>query len=260
MENTNFVSKWSENKILIGLLAVVFVGVIVWLGTAAANNLKKYQFIGKPEQRDSIYVRGEGKIIAVPDIALINVGVFTEKPTVQAAQQENTTKMNKLIASLKELGVEAKDIQTTEYNISPRYDYTEGKRVMRGYEVSQNVGVKVRNLDKIDKILAKAGAEGANQIRGLQFDIDEPEKLRQEARILALTNAKEKAIALANATGIKLGKIITFSEEFAEPLPMYRSEMMALGAGGGAEMAAPTIEKGSLEIKAVMAVSYEIGY
>src|SRR5690606_26908355 len=106
------------------------------------------------------------------------------------AQRENTRIMNQLISDVKSLGVEDKDIQTTAYNVFPNYDWNNGKQSLRSYSVSQNVHVKIRDLDKIADVLGKAGALGANQIGGINFTIDEPEKLKEQAREEAIRNAK----------------------------------------------------------------------
>lgn len=233
-------------------------GIFVFLGTIVANNLKGYQYIGKPTaERDTIAISGQGKVTGIPDIATISVGLQTEKPDVKSAQTENTTKMNRLIANLKNLGIESKDIQTSYYNIYPQYDWTSGKQILRGYQVSQGVTVKIRNLSKIGEILASAGEGGANQVSGLSFNIDDPEALRQEARVKALENAKEKADALAHVAGVKLGEIVSFSEYAETPIPMYKSYSDMGGIGGG-EGAAPTVESGSMDIVINVTVSYEI--
>ena len=234
------------------------VGLFAVFGTIVANNLKGYQYIGKPSaERDTIAISGEGKVTAIPDIATIDVGLMTEKSDVKNAQLENTTKMNRLIANLKNLGVDSKDIQTSYYNIYPQYDWPNGKQILRGYQVSQGVTVKIRNLDKIGDILAAAGEGGANQVSGLSFDIDDPEVLRQEARVKALENAKEKAEALARVAGIGLGKIVSFSEYASTPYSAYKS-MDALGIGGGGAVPSPTVEAGSMDIVIDVTVSYEI--
>jgi hypothetical protein len=233
--------------------------ISVFLATIIANNLKSYRYIGKPTaERDTIAISGEGKVTGIPDVATIDVGLLTEKPDVQSAQIENTTKMNKLIATLKNLGVANNDIQTSDYNIYPQYDYTNGKQVLQGYQVSQSVTVKIRNLDKVGDILAAAGQGGANQVSGLSFSIDDPEALKQEARVKALENAKTKAEALAKVAGVGLGKIVSFSESSTTPPIMYKSMDLSAGIGGGGAMPTPTVQSGSMDIVVDVTVSYEI--
>jgi len=253
-----FWPSWKTNKLFTIFVIFLVLGVLAVLGTVVAKNLKSYQYIGKPTaERDTIAISGEGKVTGIPDIAAIEVGLVTEKKDVASAQKENTLKMNRLIKNLKNLGIEDKDIQTSYYNIYPQYDWPDGKQVLRGYQVNQSVSVKIRNLDKIGDILTAAGEGGANQVSGLSFNIDDPEKLRQEARIKALENAKEKADALAKVAGVKLGKVVSFSEYAETPAPMYKA-MEGLGIGGGGEMPAPTVEKGSMDIIVNVTVSYEI--
>ncbi|MBI5071620.1 SIMPL domain-containing protein [Candidatus Falkowbacteria bacterium] len=257
MENCCWPS-WKNNKLFTILIVLVMIGLFGLLATIVTNNLKSYRYIGKPTaERDTIAISGEGKVTAIPDIATIDVGLMTEKSDVKSAQLENTTKMNRLIANLKNLGVESKDIQTSYYNIYPQYDWPNGKQVLRGYQVSQGVTVKIRNLDKIGDILAAAGEGGANQVSGLSFNIDDPEALRQEARVKALENAKTKAEALAKVAGVGLGKIVSFSEYASTPYSAYKS-MEALGLGGGGAAPSPTVEAGSMDIVIDVTVSYEI--
>lgn len=247
---------WKTNKIFTVAVLSLLLGILVVLGTMIAKNLKGYQYIGKPTaERDTITISGQGKVTAVPDIAVIEVGLMTEKSDVASAQKENTLKMNRLIKNLKVLGVEDKDIQTSYYNIYPQYDWPNGRQVLRGYQVNQGVSIKIRNLSKIGDILAAAGEGGVNQVSGLSFNIDEPEKLRQEARIKALEAAKEKAEALAEAAEVKLGKIVSFSE-YSETPPVPYKSYESLGLGGGGSV--PEIEKGTLDIVVNVTVSYEI--
>lgn len=254
----NFWPSWKSNKVFTVVVLLVLLGLLAVLGTVVANNMKNYQYIGRPSaERDTIAIFGEGKITAIPDIATVDVGLTTEKPDVKTAQAENTKKMNSMIAQLKGFGVDAKDIQTSYYNIYPQYDWPNGKQVLRGYQVSQGVTVKIRDLGKIGDILAAVGEGGANQVSGLSFNIDDPEALRQEARIKALDNAKEKAEALAKVAGVSLGKIVSFSEYSASPVPLYKS-VDSLGMGGGGVAAAPTVESGSMDIVVDVTVSYEI--
>lgn len=259
MSEKTFWPTWQENKVFTILVALVLLIVIVIGAVMVANGIKQYNYIGKAKtERDTIAIAGEGKVVAIPDIATIQLGLMTEKKTVAAAQKENTDKMNQLVKQLKDQGVEAKDIQTSAYSIYPQYDWVDGKQILRGYQVSQTVTVKIRNLDKIGDILGIAGSLGLNQVGGLSFDVDEPEKLRQEARIKALENAREKANALADIMDVKLGKVVSFNESSQYPSPIYKSYAMDSGIGGGAAVPAPDIQSGSMEIIIDATVVYEI--
>ncbi len=230
---------------------------VVYLGVTAMNAVKQNSYIGRPDAaRDTISISAEGKVTALPDIATISVGVQTENKSVSSAQKENTTKMNAIIEKVKSFGLTAEDIKTSNYSIYPQYDYVNGRQVERGYMVTQNIDVKVRSLDKIGEILSAVGSLGANQVGGVAFTIDEPEELRQQARIKALEAAKKKAQALADAAGVKLGKVVGFSEneEYA-PAPAYYAKDAGLGMGGDGT---PSIQSGSQDVVVDVTVLYEI--
>lgn len=248
-----------NNKILTALASVVLLAGAVYLGILSWNAAKAHNYIGvSAEQRHSIMINGEGKVTGAPDVALVQLGYEAEKKTVAEAQKENTEKMNSIIDKLKnKFAIEAKDIKTINYNIYPNYDWVDGKQNLRGYKVSQTISVKVRAMDKVNQILDEAGKTGLNQIGGLSFEIDDPEALRQEARELALKQAKEKAESLAKIAGVNLGRIISFSESSAGE-PSYYDYKSSYAMGGGGETAAPAVEAGSTEISVIAAVEYEI--
>jgi uncharacterized protein len=243
-------------RALRALFALLALGLFLYVTLLARNAAKQHDYIGRPEsQRDTISISAEGKVTALPDIASISIGVMTEKKTVADAQKENTAKMNAIIAKLKDLGVASGDITTTNYSIYPQYDWIDNRQTERGFQVSQNVDVKVRDLEKIGDILAAVGELGANQVGGVNFTIDEPEELRQQARLEALENAKVKAQELADAAGVTLGRVVGFSEDAGYVPPPVFYDRAAEGFGGGAS---PKIEPGSQEVAVNVTVIYEI--
>jgi hypothetical protein len=240
--------------VAVGLLLAV---VIAYLGLLARNAAKSYDYIGRPTAtRDTIAIEADGKVTAVPDIARLSIGVQTEKKTVGTAQKENTAKMNAIIDKLKALNVERADIKTTSYTIYPAYDWVDGRQIDRGYVVNQSVDVKIRDLDSVGQVLAAVAELGANQVSGVNFTIDDPEELQQQARLKGLEAAKKKAEALASAAGVKLGKIVGFSEGVSQTPYPY----MAYGKGGGVAMeaAAPIAEPGTQDVIVHVSVVYEI--
>lgn len=239
-------------------MCLALLALASWLGFKAWNEAKQHRFIGVPIERNTITVSGEGKVVGIPDVALIDLGMTVERPKVADAQKENTRVMNELIAKLKTMGVDAKDIQTTSYTVYPSYDWNNGKQTLRGYTVSQNVHVKVRNLEKVGDIIGSAGELGANQIGGIQFSVDEPEELKEQARLEAIENAKAKARDLAQAADVKLVRVVSFQESYNQPVPMPYYDKMALGMGGAEAAPAPSVEAGSNEIVANVTLTYEI--
>lgn len=241
-------------------MALAFLMLAVWLGFKARNESKMHRFIGVPIERNVISISGEGRVVGIPDVATVDLGTNVEKKTVAEAQKENSRVMDQLIADVKAMGVESKDIQTTSYNVFPNYDWNDGKQTLRSYSVTQNVHVKVRNLDKVGDILGKAGQLGANQIGGISFAVDEPEHLKAEARDEAIMNAKEKAEALARAAGVELVRVVSFNESYGGgvPMPYYAKEAYGMGGDVATQAAAPSVEAGSSEIIANVTMTYEI--
>jgi len=251
---------WCDHGV--GRVAAIAGSALLIVATIAGlllvrNWYKSYDYIGVPETRDMISIEGVGKVTVVPDIATFSIGVLTEKPTVAVAQKDNSDKMNAIVKALKDLGVKDEDIQTSQYNIYPQYDWLDNRQNLRGYQVSQDVMVKVRDLDRVGDIFAKAGELGANAVGGLQFTVDDPEAAKQEARVEAIQQAQEKAKFLADQTGIKLGKIVSFYEYSPETGgPIYTAKAMDVGLGGGG--GAPEIQTGSNEVIVNVNVSYEV--
>lgn len=233
--------------------------LLFFFAASACKDIKLAKSAGKaPVEQKTITIDGTGKVTAAPDIGTVDVGFITEGKNVQTIQQENVIKMNKLVGTIKKLGIEDKDIQTSQYSIYPQYDYTNGKSVLSGYTVSQSVTIKIRDLTKVSDVLSRAGESGANQVGGLNFTFDDPENLKVQARDKAITNAKTKAETLAKSLGIKLGRIVGFTESGSSPspYPLYKSDM-AYGLGGAAP-AAPQIETGSEDITSDVSITYEI--
>ena len=242
--------------ILMVLLAALIFMTLIFLIFATQNEIKKGRYIGQEiERTSSVAVSGQGKVSAKPDIGEVSLSVVSEAPTVAAAQKDNTEKMNKIIAGMKGLGVEEKDLKTTNYTIYPKYQYVYGKSNIIGYEVNQTLEVKIRNLDKVGDILTKATELGTNQMGALSFTFDDPEGLQAEARKKAIDEAKEKAEVLADDLGVKLVRIISFSESTSQPSPPYYYAEK-LGVGGGGET--PEIQTGQNEIVANVTITYEI--
>ncbi len=251
---------WGDNPAIVILAGIVLLMISVFLSVSTFNKIKESRYIGRPSaQRDTITIQGEGRVTAVPDIGSITVSLFNENKDAARAMDANNKQFNLLIDALKKAGVDAKDMTTSSYNVYPKYEWPDGKQVLVGYEVNQSLTVKIRNLAKSGEIITIAGQNGANQVSGLTFTIDEPEALREQARELALKNALEKAQTLAKQTGTRLGKIVSFSESssggYPTPMPMYYDRAME---GAKNEMVAPSIEAGSQDIYVYATIQYEI--
>ncbi len=245
---------------ILACLAGVFVIILSLFFIFKIKNVaREYGYIGRaPLTQYTITIDGEGKVTATPDVAVVSLGVQSDAKTVKAAQGDNSKKMNDIVSAVKATSVKDADIQTTPYNIYPKYNYDKntGASNIVGYTVSQSVTVKVRNLDSVGGILFKAGELGANQVGGVQFTVDNPENLKVQAREKAIENARTKANVLFDKLGLKPGRIVSYNESGPGSVyPVYMKEA-AYGMGGGAP--APSIETGSLDITVDVSLTFEI--
>lgn len=236
----------------------VAVFLMVFLAAATYTQVLEGRYAGQGAQyKNTISVEGTGKVLSKPDIGKVNLSVVSAAKTVAVAQKDNTEKMNKITSAMKDLGIKEEDLKTANYSVSPSYQYSNGRSEIIGYEITQTLEVKIRDLEKVGDILGKAAAAGANQVGSLSFTFDDPEKLNAEARQKAITNAKEKAQDLAKSLGVSLGKVVSFGESSSSDrsVPMYANEMLGKG---GASAAIPDVQTGQNEVNISVSISYEI--
>ena len=247
-----------ENKCLVaGLIVIISVFLVALFCSTVIDIKDKIQ-----KSENTITVSDTGTVYTKPDLALATASVVTEKKTVAEALQENTKKMNAVIDFVKGQGVEEKDLKTVNFNISPRYEwyeanelYPSGRRVLVGYEVSQSLQIKIRDMEKIGAIIQGATDEGANEIGDLQFTIDEEDVLKAQARAEAISKAKAKAEELAKQLGVKLIRISNFSESGTVPYYFALEKAVPSEMGGSAT---PQIETGENKIEVAVSITYEI--
>jgi hypothetical protein len=170
--------------------------------------------------------------------------------------------MNEIMIEVNKLGIEEKDIKTSNYNLSPVYNYTNDRgQELIGYEVIQNISLKIRDLSKIGDVIAKTTEKGANQIGNINFTIDDEFELKNEARELAIEKAKEKAALISEQSGMELGDIKGVYESYNEyqPVMAYSNAKLEMGMGGVADaLAAPSIQAGQNEVRVEVTLTYEI--
>lgn len=249
-------------KSVVAIMVVIVLAILAaYLVLQARNAARNYDYIGKsPDYKNIISVEGTGKVTAKPDVAMVSLGIVTDGGSVSQIQKQNTDKMNSIIKSLKDqFKIADEDIQTSNYNINPKYDWSGGSQRIVGYTISQSVSVKVRDFEQIGNVLAKSSELGANSVNGPQFTIDDPEVYKAQAREEAIAKAKEKARVLADQVGISLGRIVSFSEGTAGYPIAYDS---AYGMGGSEislkSAVAPDIQAGSQEVQVNVSINYEI--
>ena len=155
-------------------------------------------------QPSGISVNGEGLVKAKPDVAQTTIAVDVTNPDPVAAQRDAATRMDKVIAKLKELGVAADDIKTNQYSLTPQYNYGQNKETptLVGYRVVNSVAVTIKQLDKVGQILDAATTAGATSLQGVTFTIADPTSLQSQARAAAVKQARARADELAKAAGV----------------------------------------------------------
>ncbi len=149
----------------------------------------------------------------VPDVATLSAGVVTQAVDGNTAMRENAVQMDKVMAAIKAAGISERDIQTSGINLSPQYRYAENEAPkITGYQASNTVSLKVRDITKLGKVLDSLAAQGANQINGPSFEIDQPEPVYDEARLAALKKAQARAETYAKSLGLRVRRIVSISE------------------------------------------------
>ncbi len=250
---------------LAGVLTVFLLVLTISSGVDIVNKIKQSKYIGQDaEFKNTIVITDTGEVYAAPDLALVNLMVVNEAKTVAEAMSENAKRMNKVIEEMKSLDIEEKDLKTVSYNIYPRYEYERdqfgntiySKRILAGYEVSQSLQIKIRNLENIGQVIEKGTAVGANDVGNLQFTIDNQDDFKKQAREQAINKARQKAEQMASQLGVRLGRVTSFSENFYVPYYGALDYEMESGKGGAAP--APDIQTGENKISVSVVITYEI--
>ncbi len=233
--------------------------VAIILGLLSAWSLYKYQKSIFPSR--TIYVSAEGKMVVKPDIAKVTVSVVTEGLAADTVTEQNVKKVNDAVAYIKSQGISENDIQTANYSLAPRYEYSEATRrsYISGYTATQSILITFRDFTKIGKVLGVLPGMGINQIGSLSFEVENPDTYLNEARKKAFANAHEKAENMAKQNDVDLGGIVTFSESPNVFYPRaYESAVMGKGGDATSSYTPPQIEPGTQEVTVSVSVTYEI--
>ena len=206
----------NQRNSIVGIIAsVLLLAVLVGIGALLYTRPAAAQAgSGVPGMRQ-VAVVGHGEVKARPDTATVQIGVETEAATAKDALAQNNAQAQALQKKLAELGVDAKDMQTSNFSIFPAYG-TDGRQVT-GYRVSNTVTVTIRQLDQAGALLDQVVQAGANSIYGISFSVDDPQKLLEQARVQAVADAKARAGQLAAAGGASVGDVLVISENVSSP-------------------------------------------
>lgn len=201
------------------------------------------------------HAEGTGKVTAAPNTAIVSFSVEKNAQTVSLAQNQVNTTVDKLLQGLQTVGINTKDISTTDYSVNPQYDQSTQQRII-GYTVSQNMQVKIQPIDKANSAIDSITASGATNVSigDLTFDDDTYAKLQQQAREKAVGDAKIRAQNLAHAAGIRLGNIVDVQENNTVPGPQPFMANVAKVADGTNHQT--NITPGKTDITSSVTLSY----
>jgi uncharacterized protein YggE len=204
------------------------------------------------ENTRTIIVTGAGEASKTPDMAFLTLGVESDGATASEALRKNSAQMEATIKTLRDAGVDKKDIQTSNLSVGARYDYSREGQAPRliGYQATNTVSVKLRNLEKAGGVIDKAVASGSNRLDSISFGFADPKPLLNEARKAAVADARERANLYAEAAGVNLGDVLQISDSFTHspgPIPIAtradfaKAEAVPIAAGEQAISASVTI-------------------
>jgi uncharacterized protein YggE len=210
------------------------------------------------ESQRTISVQGSGMAYGTPDIASASAGIESRGATPDEALAANTKTMNTIMAAIKRHGIADRDIETSSFSVNPVYAQQPNPRAngslnIEGYQVTNQVNVRVRDMGKLGGLLSALVEAGANRLHGVTFAIADPAKLQDEARKAAIADAKKRADLFAAAAGVKVKRVLSIAEAggYAPPQPMA---MRAMKAGGEAV----PVAGGEQSVSANVSVVYEI--
>jgi uncharacterized protein len=199
----------------------------------------------------TVTVTGEATVGVAPDTAIIRIGVSSQEKTAREAGEANARQMTSVLAAIKASGIAERDIQTSRLSLQPQYDPNKGGTArLTGFQATNQVTVRIRDIDSLPAVLDRAIAAGANEMSGIEFVVSEQSKLLDQARDDAIADARRKAELYAKAAGAKLGGVVSISEE--GPAPPQPRPMQAMRAG------AVPVAPGEQTLRAIVSVSYEL--
>jgi uncharacterized protein YggE len=251
----NYFEMWREPKYVLavlGVLAVTSVAIVSILRDRLVN----------PTQ-NQVSVIGQGKVSYQPDIANVTLGVQIDKaPTADAALKQLNEKIANTISSLESLGIKKEDIKTQAYALNPQYDYKDNVSIVSGYGANQKLTIKisdiVSNQEIVNQVVATAGSAAANQVVGIDFSVSNMNDLKQQAKILAITDARSKSDGLAKAAGVKLGKVENWFENEVQSPGAPIANMGYGGSDVASTKITPQIPSGTQEIIIEVGLTYEV--
>jgi len=239
-----------------GKFILILVAILALTGVIGVSILRD-RIVNQNNNQVSIV--GQGKVKYQPDTANITLGVQVDKaPKADEALNTLNERVNKIISAVKVLGIEGDKIKNQNYSLYPAYDYTNGVNTPAGYNANQQIIIEVSDVDKsfglLNQVIAESAKAGANQVLGISFSSSNIENLKQEARLLAIADAKTKAKSLSEAMEVSLGDLSGWWENVVSPSPYYDYSYGGMGGGGSA----PVVSSGVYETTIEITLNYKI--
>lgn len=243
-----------KHFVAVALLAVALVGCTA-VAAAPRTGLREDSGSAVTVVSRQITVVGNGEVNLIPDVAMVNLGAEASAETVSEAKAEVDRQIDAILAALKELGIEDKDIQTSNYSIyldrEPLPVGRDGEVSMQAvYRVSSTLQVTIRDIDIVGEVLDAVVEAGANQVYGVQFTVDDDDEWQSQARTKAVADARARATELAGLAGVELGEVLTVSEVIGGgAVPVVAYERAAMGGG---------IAPGELQLSTQVQITFAI--
>lgn len=275
----------NEKSNLVKAIFALMIILSLYFLMKTISEIKNYNFIGGgAPASNTISFDGKGEVSASPDLATIGFTIREDAKEMKDAQNKVTTKENAVLNFLNKSGIAKKDIKTENYSSYPKYEYRNavcppipmgagysgitvsptspyycppGKQALIGYEVSENISVKIHDLAKAGEIVKGIGAVGISDMNGPNFSIENEDALKEQARKIAINDAKVKAEVLSNDLGVRLVRIVNFSENGNYPI-MYAKGMMVADSASNAPSPSPELPTGENKITSNVTITYEI--
>ncbi len=251
-----------------GILTIVGILLAAFLLALTIKTSREIGYVGRGAPPTNIIsVSGEGEVVVMPDTAEFTFSVIEEGDTAITVRDAAAKKAAEAIAILKEQGVEEKDIKTISYELQPKYEWQplncvrfpcDQKQVQKGFSLNQNVRVKVRDLNRAGEVLGAITNKGVQGVSGLTFTTADEDAPQNEARKVAIEEAKAKAKELAANLGVTLVRVVGFSEDGAYPMPMYSEMAMSANVPRDADMKAASIPAGENIVTSRVMINYEV--
>ena len=266
-----------KKVLILALLLNVFVVALIAYYAVSAVKLAHTRDPSAPVRQ--ISVSGEGKAAVKPDSAVFSATVITQSAKVKDAQNKNSSASNAIFAFLKQNGIAEKDTKTIQYSVEPQYEFVRSSAAatipaqsafypmpypppppssvpkIASYQVRYTFEIKVHDLNKADTLLDGVVAQGANEVGSLSFRVDNEDQVKADAQKKAIDNAQQKANQLARNLGVRLGRIVLFSE--SGNYPIYYSDMAKSAEGGVSSAPAPRVAPGEQEVTSTVNINYE---